>query len=254
AKFHFVDLANRETLQPILEGCDAVIHLGEIPHQHGGHSPHQVYTSNTIVGSTVFQTCFDLKIPRVLYASSCQAYGLWADQPYELDQSVVKYPIDETLPLRPMNTYGLSKQTNERYAEFLSKLGEFSVAVFRLPAVWNAWSSEMWVRRIKRDAELWKHHNDGFWTWVHIDDVVNAFALAIEKPRAGFQAYHLFAEDVFGDVPIHERLKQVTPKNWPPLPSDWPSHKAPVSTKKAFEHFGWQPKVNWKDLSERFPA
>lgn len=256
AKFIFLDLRDRQILQPALEGCDAVIHLGELPNAGSGESPQDVFSRNTATGSMVMQTCADLHIPRLIYASTCQVYGLWGNR-HEPNRSLrfEKVPMDETQPLQPQNEYGLSKVANEGFARLLGERGDLSVAAFRLP--WTAQGRHLqhmlqWLKstpQIRPDGGF-----DGLWTFVYVDDVATAFELAIEKPRPGYEAYHLCATDIVGTQPLRQRLPVVGIEQMIDLPEDWPDLAAPVSCAKALDHFGWQPQHTWASIAASHPV
>lgn len=248
-RFVYVDLRNREILQPAIEGCDAVVHLGELSHQYAGESPQQVYATNCAIGSTVIQTAADLKIPRFIYTSSCQAYGHWGGGVDGMRLPVEKFPMDETHPLRPMNPYGLAKASNEQFAAIVSRRSGMSVAIFRLPYVLPEQHAGRWVRSDRRQYDVFSENAEGFWTFVHSDDVADAYAKATQTLRPGCEAYHFVSRDIAGSIPLRERIATAGLTHLPRLPSDWPTHAAPVSTAKAREHFGWEPKHSWASIA-----
>src|SRR5439155_23947143 len=88
---------------------------------------------------------------------------------------------------------------------------------------------------------------DGFATYLHATDAARAYALALEHPRPGFEAYHFSAAEILSVHPLAGRLAEHHP-DYPPLPSDWPAFKSPVLTTKIREHFGWEPAWNWLDF------
>lgn len=251
-RFIFIDLRDRQFLQPVLEGCDAVLHLGEIPNAGAGESPHDVYVRNTAAGSTVLQTCFDLKIPRVIYTSSAQVYGLWGGEPDASQITLAKVPMDETQPLLPTNPYALAKVANEGFAQILGKAG-MSVATFRFPRVVDARFGGRWVRWMTSHPDWYKESFDGYGSFLDSRDAADAYLLAVEKPRPGYEAYHLVAPDVLGTAPIRERLDAWgIPQSI--LPPDWPSHAVPISCEKARSHFGWEAKRTSEALFAEFAA
>jgi nucleoside-diphosphate-sugar epimerase len=239
-RFVFADLARREIVQPALEQCDAVCHLGEIPNVSVGPSPEDVFAKNTAVGSVILQTAADLRLKRVISTSSCQVYGAW-DTPRV---PPVRLPMDETHPVQPQNAYALGKVANELYARMMAERYGLSVAVFRLPWVlpidWQY--GEAWVSHLRE----WPTRTDGFATYVHTADVAAAFAQALENPRPGFEVYHFSAAEILSLYPLRERLRRHHPE-YPPLPADWPAFKSPVLTAKARDHFGWHPRFNFLD-------
>lgn len=238
ARFFFGDLRDRSLLHRSFADVDAVAHLGEIPNVEAPVSADSVYHHNTAVGSAVMQTAADLGVKRLVYASSCQAYGLWGQQRV----APVQWPMDETHPLLPQNAYGLAKAMNEGYAQLIARLHGVSVAIFRFPWVldknpdFTVAEDRAWLEGHTGPCETAGIH-------VHLDDLAEGFRLALEQPRLGCEAYHFSADDVLTGRPIRERLRDHEP-TYPPLPDDWPFAKSPLITAKARDHFGWRPQWN----------
>lgn len=245
ARHHFVDLTRREQVQPALDGIDAVCHLGEIPNL-GALAPEHVYAHNTAAGAVVMQTSVDLGIPRLIYTSSIQVYGM--SYPHFLPP--VQVPVAETHPLRPQQAYALSKVANEIYAQLLATQRGASVAIFRLPWVCDfdldprldcehwAWLTE----RITRMEELG--------SYVHVSDAAEALALAIEHPRPGCDIYQLCADDGLFHRPVRAWLREAYP-DLPPLPLDWPDDRSPYLNDKFRSHFPWTPRWSILDHMRR---
>lgn len=241
ARFCYADLSKREQVQPLLEQVDAVCHLGEIPNPHvSAYASEEIYFTNTRIGSTVMQTAADLGLRRLIYTSSCQAYGLW-----ERDRvPPLRLPFDETHPLQPRNVYALSKAANESFARYIAELRGLSVAIFRFPSVMSEQASDDWLFWMTRHGG---GKIDGFSTFVHVTDLARAYVLAVENPRPGCEAYHFSATEVLAtNMPLRERLIQDYPE-YPRLPEDWPAFKSPMLLGKAREHLGWEPAWNFLD-------
>jgi nucleoside-diphosphate-sugar epimerase len=239
ARFVFANLGQREQIQSTLEQVEAVCHLGEIPNANVGVSPEQVLWENVRAGSTVLQTCADLRMPRVIYSSTCQVYGLW-DHPVGVPKQL---PFDETHPMAPHNAYALSKATNEQFARLLARQYGISVAIFRLPWVPSHGFSDSWGQSLREKPAS----TDGFATYCHVTDVARAFVLAVEAKRDGCEVYHLSAAEIMSIYPLAQRLAEHHP-DYPPLPKDWPAFRSPLLTQKACEHLGWTPKWNLLDF------
>ena len=239
AKLYFVDLRKREQVQPLLEQVDAVCHLGEIPGLGSSRPPEEIYAHNTQAGSVVLQTAADLKLQRIVYTSSCQVYGCFGEPVVP----PARLPFDETHPLQPQNAYAMSKVANEGYGRFLALHRKVSIAIFRFPAVWD-WDTKnvsedhlwMWLRRACGKV-------DDLSAYLHATDAALAYALAVENPLPGCEAYHFSARDVFSSKPLRERIEKHHP-DFPALAADWPAYASLLLCAKAKEHFGWEPAVS----------
>ena len=239
AKFVFAELGDRAAVQRVLEQVEAVCQLGEIPSVNAGQSPEQTFAQNVRGASVVMQTAADLKLKRAIYTSSCQVYGFWAGG-RAIPQ---RLPFDESHPLSPPNAYAVGKVAMEMYCRMLAEERGLSVAAFRFP----------WVRADSYDEEtaaslrFKPKKTDGFATYIHAEDCAHGYALALEHPRPGFEAYHFSATEINSLHPLAERLREHHP-DFPPLPPDWPPLRSPILTHKLRQHFGWEPKWNFLDF------
>ncbi len=242
ARLVYVDLLHREVVQPVLEQVEAVIHLAEVPNSNAPLAANEIFARNTATGSLIFQTAADIGLKRVIYASSCQAYGMW-----DVGRiAPLRLPFDETHPLLPQNVYGLSKACNERYAQLVHKQSGMPISIFRMPFVMTEPPEkigEHWLRWVDRQ----RTSTDGFETYVHVSDVVRAFLAALDRNVPGCEAYHLSGPEVMIGRPIREHLLEVAP-DYPPLPEDWPKWKSPMLLDKARAQLGWEPQFNFLDL------
>lgn len=86
---------------------DGLIHLGAIPNPTQ-HDARQVHGDNVLGSYNVMKTAIDNGVKRITQASSVNAAGL----SYTPDgrQTFDELPIDESVVLRPMDPYALSKQ------------------------------------------------------------------------------------------------------------------------------------------------
>lgn len=243
----YADLRDRTTLQPIFEQAYAVFHLGELPNAASAPNPHEVYVNNTAVASTVLETAVDVKLPRLVYTSSCQVYGLWggAYDPHRVRP--MSMPMTEAQPFHPRNGYAAAKVAGELYAQMLGEVRGLSASIFRLPATMDGeWL--WWYRKDERRFRRAVHESDGLWTWLHIDDAVNAYLAAMEKQQPGIEAYHFSAPDVLGLVPLAERISELPP-GWPALPAD-SGTRTMLNCEKAGRLLGWQALRSFAELSK----
>jgi nucleoside-diphosphate-sugar epimerase len=123
-------------------------------------------------------------VGKVLFASSAAVYG-----------NPVEIPVNEGHPTAPMSPYGLSKLTAERYVLLYNSLYNMRNSALRLFNVYgkgqNARSPYSGVITKFSDAlSSWKQpviYGSGKQTrdFVHVDDVCNAFSLALASGGNG---------------------------------------------------------------------
>ncbi len=239
--FVFGNAGDPATIFRALDGCDAVVHLGEIPNVIHGMAVNEVFANNARTGSTVFQTAAELKLKRVVYISSCQVYGLWGIYDATMLPRVLpaRLPFDEAEPVKPLNAYAASKVANEAYLRSLAlRDGAFRASIFRLPAT-------IPHERIQKHAAKWwakhtvEHFGEGYFTYLITEDAARAFELALRSDQPGCETYHLVAKHVYGTVPLRDRIARHYGAG-PKLPDDWPDLLAPVDCSKAKRELGWE--------------
>jgi nucleoside-diphosphate-sugar epimerase len=230
-----IDLRDREAVHLALAKVDAVCHLGEIPNLCG-LPPAQVFAENTAAGANVFQAAADLKLKRVVYASSIQYYGFCGST-----SAVPRFlPLDESHPPQPQQAYALSKVANESYARLVAGQQALSIAAIRLP-----WMSN-WRLDGSEDLSFLDPPTQTAWelgTYLHVRDGASAFAAALLSPRPGFEAYNVVAPNALTNRPLAEVLCSAHP-TYPRLPPDWPALRCPYDDTKFRNHFGWAPTID----------
>ncbi|GCE24232.1 hypothetical protein KDK_80320 [Dictyobacter kobayashii] len=109
------DLTDLGQVFEVLQGSDAVVHLGAIP--SSGLQPEEAtFRNNTLSTYNIFSAAVALKLQRVVWASSETTLGL----PFER-QKPDYAPIDEENPLYPESSYALSKVISEEMARQFSR-------------------------------------------------------------------------------------------------------------------------------------
>jgi uronate dehydrogenase len=155
--FVAADLADRDAVLQVMEGVDAVIHLGAVPTE----VPFDELVGPNLIGTfNVFDAARRAGAPRVVFASSNHASGF--------------YPVDRTLtgdePTRPDSLYGVTKAYGEA-------LGRMFVDKFGLEVV---------CVRIGTFAERPRQVRD-LATWLSPADAVRLFAACLSAPEVGFR-------------------------------------------------------------------
>jgi uronate dehydrogenase len=100
ARFVRADLTEPREVDRAVEGMDAVVHLGAVPDE----APFERIAGPNLHGAFhVFDACRRLGVPRIVYASSNHATGMYP----------VGEPLTEAYPPRPDGLYGASKVYGE---------------------------------------------------------------------------------------------------------------------------------------------
>ena len=103
------DLTDYGQAVEVLSGCDAVVHLANIP-APGMSTPAVTFNANMAMNFNVFQAAASLGLQRVVWASSETTLGLPFDVPPRYA------PVDEDHYPVPTTTYALSKVASETVA------------------------------------------------------------------------------------------------------------------------------------------
>lgn len=100
---------------------DGIVHLAAIPSVgESWQQPQKVNDNNCSSMLRVIELCEELKIPRLVFASSAAVYG---------DQHTM--PISERQSKSPLSPYGLQKLVCEQYANMFSQKFQYSCVVLR---------------------------------------------------------------------------------------------------------------------------
>jgi nucleoside-diphosphate-sugar epimerase len=123
APLRLADLREPQALYPLLEGQDAVVHLGNIPNLSLGPSAQAVLNDNMAMNVNVFRAAVELGVRRIVFASSLQAMvRLEEGKPLQPPYGVPYFPLDGEAPADPgYNFYGLSKELGERVLRVLAE-------------------------------------------------------------------------------------------------------------------------------------
>lgn len=251
------DVSDRSALAPAFDPVpDVVFHIaGQASTIRSFADPFddiRVNISGTV--NTVLE-CIDKKVPRLLYASSMTAYG-----------HPDKLPVTEEFNLLPISYYGITKQAAERYAHATAMRNDldfdFNVTSFRMFNVYGPRQSldnpyqgvvAIFIANVLRGKPC-VIHSDGKQSrdFVEISDVVNAWMLAMENPKAYGEVFNLGTGT---RKDINELVQAVLAANNSSMesydvryrqvrPGDQRHMEADIS--KAKEILGWNPQVDFK--------
>jgi len=181
------DVGNIDDLEPAFKnGLGAICHIaGQVSIIRSFDNPLTDLRTNVQGTLNVLQLCLKYHVPRLLYASSMTVYS-----------SASPLPTPEEAPCEPISYYGITKYAAERYV--LTTAGrvdldfDFHVTCFRMYSVYgprqaldNPYQGVLgiFLGNLFRGEPL-TIFGDGEQSrdFVYIDDIVNAWVSALDKP------------------------------------------------------------------------
>ncbi|HXK17282.1 MAG TPA: NAD(P)-dependent oxidoreductase [Polyangiaceae bacterium] len=182
------DLRQAEAIYPLLEGREALVHLGNIPSLGAGSKAQVVLSDNVAMNANVFRAAVDQGVRRIVFASSLQAMirleeGRAADAPL----TVPYFPLDGAAPTNPgHNFYGLSKEFGERMLRILSeRFPELICTALRFPMLTGDWFHERAQAPLSPSAlNLCEAL-----TYLDFPDAATLVALVLERQGPGYHQY-----------------------------------------------------------------
>lgn len=205
-----------------------------------------VYVKSNVVGTqTLLEVMKDHGVERMVYASTSSVYG-----------TDTKIPFTEDAPAdRPVSVYSATKRAGELLAYAYFKLYGIETTCVRFFTVYGPWSrpdmAMLKFAQLMKKGEPIDIYNQGDLQrdFTYIDDIVEGFVLAIEKPL-GYEILNLGngkpIELMDFVTALEECLGVEAKKNLLPMqPGD--VFETYASTEKAKKLLGFEPKTDFKE-------
>ena len=222
AKLVLADLRDAHAVYPLLEGQEAVVHLGNIPNLSVGPTAQAVLGDNVTMNANVFRAAVDVGVTRVVFASSLQAMirldeGAVPEPPY----TVPYFPLDGDAPANPgYNFYGLSKEFGERTLRILAqRQPQLACTSLRFPMLAGDWFLSRVKQPLPPSALNWCEAL----TYLRFGDAAALIALVLARQAAGYHQYFpaqavelagytapATLAEFFPDTPLRRPREQIT--------------------------------------------
>jgi dTDP-L-rhamnose 4-epimerase len=233
------DVRDGETLKKALAGVDSVVHLAaEVGVGQSMYAIERYVSANDVGAAALFQQLVERPVRRVVVASSMSIYGegLYADSEGNLIEDAERKkalgvcwdPVDEAgAPLKPVATpewkrpnlasvYALTKFMQEQMTMTVTAAYGMEGVALRLFNVYGRgqalsnpytgvlaiFASRLANGRPPLVFEDGRQRRD----FVNVDDVAEAFALALERPEAAGQTYNIGSGRDYSVLQIAEML------------------------------------------------
>ncbi|MBM3970995.1 MAG: NAD(P)-dependent oxidoreductase [Planctomycetes bacterium] len=231
-----LDLEDGAGVHDALAGAVAVVHFGSLP-TDSWTTWETSYRNLALGGYHVLQAAANLKIPRVVLASSPMIYGEYSRAPY--------LPIDEQSPACPDGIYGAVKQNLETLATHYARWHGLSIAALRPQRIVYEGSYE-W--RFRKFTETVAAAADSLWSYIDARDVATACLAWLRSDRTGFEAFNVAADDVCFDAPTRQLLAEYYPQVTD-VRGDLHDQRGLVNCEKLKRMLGWQPQFHWRAMA-----
>ena len=229
-----VDLTDAGQVYGALAGCEAVVHMGAWA--NAGMVPDtRTYGDNATGTYNVFQACADLGIKRVVSASSNQIYGFFGAVPNYA-------PVDEEHPLRPINSYALSKMAGEQAAEYFVRNRGLEILSFRIMGARVPAQIPADIDAIKANPAAAANL---LWTRSDARDIALACRLGIEAKEVESGPYNITGPRVVLDVETRELLEKYCPQTQ--VRDGLQGFDSPLSCAKVRRVLGYEPRYAWSE-------
>ena len=229
------DLRDPGDALEVLRGCDAVVHLANIP-APGLFPPARTFNDNMAMNFNVFHAATQHGLQRVVWASSETTLGL----PFSTPPRYL--PVDEQHYPLPTSAYALSKVASETIAEQMADWSQIAFVGLRFSNVFRDDDYEL--------VAAW--HDDprkrmwNLWGYIDVRDAATACRLALETDGlTGAPAFIIAAADTVMDRPSRELAAEVFPgvEVRPGLGE----FETLLSIDRARAELGFEPAHSWRD-------
>lgn len=183
------DLLDEHALYRLMDGVEAVVHLGNHPNRFAGPSPQRILAENVAMNANVFSAALDLGVRRIVFSSSIQVM-LKSDGVRTERSSIPYLPLDGHAPPNPgLNPYALSKQFAEEHLQAAAReIPELSATALRFPMLVGEW----WGRRIHVNAGRLRKdelHLNEVTAHLTFRDAARVIAAALDRQGPGYHCY-----------------------------------------------------------------
>ncbi|MFB7269324.1 NAD-dependent epimerase/dehydratase family protein [Streptomyces sp. NPDC056244] len=201
---HTGDLRDPCLVRKAMDGADAVVHLGAIPHPKSDDDS-DLFATNCLTAHRVLDEAGRCGVRRVVAASSMAAVGLaWSPVP----QSPRYVPLDEEHPTLVQDPYGLSKIVLEETARATHRRYGTDIVCLRFPFTGTGERLRLQLDAVRADPAA---HRMDLWGWLDTRDAAEAVRRALETELSGCHVLQVTARDTSSPVPTAELMQRYHP-------------------------------------------
>jgi UDP-glucose 4-epimerase len=254
------DVLDRTLIDSVIAtGFDAIVLGAAITagSERDAADPESILQVNLMAQTPILIAARRHGVKRVINLSSAGAYGA----------SAFKYPLlDEDLPCDPVSLYAITKFASEKVAARLATLWQTDFISVRLSAVFGPWERATGVRdTLSPLMQIFAAHakqseatlaRAGVRDWIYAPDVGEAIALLIEAPTTQHRLYNISNPTSWSALEWGQQVAERRPGfmcrlasvgETPTINLHSDSDRAPLSTARLEQEFGWRAKFGCAD-------
>lgn len=236
------DLCDPEAAASVVDGAEALIHMGAIPGPNGA-LPYEMFRNNGLSTFNVMMAAAQQQVRRIVFSSSAFGMG-WADDPEAFVP--VYLPLDEEHEMTPFEPYGLSKQVGEFIARMLARSTLTSAVSLRFT---NVARPDMLEKFPLAPPTPEDPVTLVMWAYAHIDTVAEAHCLSLDADIDGHESF-LIAQP---PTRFRELTIDLIRRNFGDrveIRGDLPGNASVISSLKAQRMLGLAPGHDWTTATE----
>ncbi len=234
------DYNNPQSLQKALAGCTAVFHLAAAIF---GFKRADFERANVTATQNVVQAVNMMPgIEAFIHVSSLAASGYAPDK---------EHPRTEEQTPRPVSDYGITKLGGEQAVRTLKPGVKWTI--IRPPSVYGKNDSGVskiaaWVKR----GLMVNTSGNGYFSFVHVDDLTSALLTAFKRPDTGGQVYFVCDENTYSWDSFITQMAAAMGVKKPFMPNapQWLMRAAAFVYETAARVTGAQPALNYDKVTE----
>lgn len=242
-KLHLADLTDYRAVYPLIEGCEAVIHLGNHPSARAVRPYQKLMAENVAMNANVFAAALDVGIRRIVGISTVQVTTgvdgskVWSREPKKCRWPYL--PADGQLPRNPGNNeYALSKIFAEQTLEAMAAEHEDLAAVsVRFPWVQHDHSRPLGYSN--RPLKPNDHRLAEGMGYINLDDACTSLRAMVEQARPGYRQYFVAQSLVIRGMSLDEMAARFFPEQEVVRPLTGDGGLVDLSALQ--EDYGWSP-------------
>ncbi|MFJ5262434.1 NAD-dependent epimerase/dehydratase family protein [Streptomyces sp. NPDC088387] len=232
-RVHTGDLQDPDVVRAAMDGVQAVVHLGAIPHPISD-DPSALFAANCLTAHRVLDEAGRSGVSRIVATSSLAAVGLaWAPRPL-----APRYlPLDEQHPVLVEDPYGLSKLVLEEIAHATHRRWGTDIVCLRMPFTGAGTRLKSHFTDVAADPGA---HRSGLWGWLDTRDAATTVRYALTAKLRGSHVVNVAAPDTSAPQPTAVLLERHLPEV--PVLAELPGHASLFDSTACTRLLGFTPR------------